>query len=184
MEPWTDGAPLILKTELPMTRELRGWTEAGSVYRCIAAILRRSLAGPPGSVYRCNASLAGPPASVYRCIAAILRRSLAVPPVGRCICVLLQSCADRSRGPAGSVYRCIAAILRRSLAGFPWVGVSVYCRPGSVYRCIAATLRRSLAKPPWVGVFSIFRSPARAHCCCWSRRSRGRLCNNRLRVFT
>ena len=34
MEPWTDGAPLILKTELPMTRELRGWTEAGSVYRC------------------------------------------------------------------------------------------------------------------------------------------------------
>ena len=24
MEPWTDGAPLILKSELPITRDLRG----------------------------------------------------------------------------------------------------------------------------------------------------------------
>ena len=24
MEPWTDGAPLIFKSELPITRELRG----------------------------------------------------------------------------------------------------------------------------------------------------------------
>ena len=26
MEPWTDGAPLIFKSELPLTRELRGWS--------------------------------------------------------------------------------------------------------------------------------------------------------------
>ena len=26
MEPWTDGAPLIYKSELPITRELRGWS--------------------------------------------------------------------------------------------------------------------------------------------------------------
>ena len=26
MEPWTDGAPLILKSELPLTRELLGWS--------------------------------------------------------------------------------------------------------------------------------------------------------------
>ena len=26
MEPWTDGAPLILESELPLTRELRGWS--------------------------------------------------------------------------------------------------------------------------------------------------------------
>ena len=115
MEPWTDGAPLILKTELPMTRELRGWTEAGSVYRCITAILRRSLAGPPGSVYRCNASLAGPPASVYRCIG-----------------VLPQSCADRSRGPPWvgvSVYcRNPAAPIARGVPLGRCIGVSVYCR--------------------------------------------------------
>ena len=26
MEPGTDGAPLILKSELPLARELRGWS--------------------------------------------------------------------------------------------------------------------------------------------------------------
>ena len=26
MEPWTDGAPLILKSELRIARELRGWS--------------------------------------------------------------------------------------------------------------------------------------------------------------
>ena len=26
MEPWTDGSPLIFKLELPLTRELRGWS--------------------------------------------------------------------------------------------------------------------------------------------------------------
>ena len=26
MEPWTDGAPLIFKSDLPLTRELRGWS--------------------------------------------------------------------------------------------------------------------------------------------------------------
>ena len=29
MEPWTDGAPLIFKSELPLTRELRGWSLGG-----------------------------------------------------------------------------------------------------------------------------------------------------------
>ena len=26
MEPWTDGAALIFKSDLPLTRELRGWS--------------------------------------------------------------------------------------------------------------------------------------------------------------
>ena len=26
MEPWTDGARLIFKSELPIARELRGWS--------------------------------------------------------------------------------------------------------------------------------------------------------------
>ena len=26
MEPWTDGVPLILESELPRTRDLRGWS--------------------------------------------------------------------------------------------------------------------------------------------------------------
>ena len=33
MEPWTDGAPLILKAELPITRELRGWRSLGLMGR-------------------------------------------------------------------------------------------------------------------------------------------------------
>ena len=31
MEPWTDGAPLIYKSELPIIRELRGWSLGNGV---------------------------------------------------------------------------------------------------------------------------------------------------------
>ena len=112
-----------------------------SVYRCIAAVRRRSLPGPPwiGVLPQsCADRSRGPPGSVYRCIG-----------------VLPQSCADRSHGPPGSVYRCITAVRRRSLPGPPWIGVSVYCRTpapiaprASLDRCITAIPRRSLPMVP------------------------------------
>ena len=128
---------------LPQSCADRSQGRPGSVYRCIAAVLRRSLPGPPWigvSVYRCitavrRRSLPGPPwigVSVYRCITAIPRRSLPGPPwIGV------------------SVYRCITAVRRRSLPGPPWIGVSVY-------RCITAIRPRSLPGPPWIGV-SVYR---------------------------
>ena len=30
MEPWTDGAPLIFKSKLPLIRELRGFMDCGA----------------------------------------------------------------------------------------------------------------------------------------------------------
>ena len=56
---------------LPQSGPDRSQDPPGSVYRCIAAILRRSLTGPPWvgvSVYRCM----GKGGSVYRCISIFL----------------------------------------------------------------------------------------------------------------
>ena len=162
-----------------------------SVYRCIAALLRRSLPGPPWigvSVYYRNPAPFAPNAPW-----------IGVSVIG----VLPQSCADRSQGsldrcigvsvyyrspapiaPRAALDRCIGvSVYYRNPAPFapnaPWIGVSVYqcitavrrrSLPGppwigvSVYRCITAVRRRSLPGPPWIGV-SVYRCMGRGDRC-------------------
>ena len=132
-----------------------------SVYRCTAAILRRSR--------RCIAAIlrrSPPPrvgVSVYRCTAAILRRS-PPPPPGRCIRVLPLVYADRPPPPPhpGSVYRCIGVLPqlyadrppKKLLKGGFWGLVVVCCRV--CFICCFSSLYPTCSLPLSPSSFLIF----------------------------